>query len=46
VDFGGYHADLALDASHGSLPVAYAVLPRCTGGLDEQTVSGMGYVGQ
>jgi hypothetical protein len=27
--FGGYHSDITLDAAHGTLPVAYAVLPRC-----------------
>ena len=29
IDYGGYHADTALDARHGALPVAYAVIPRC-----------------
>jgi hypothetical protein len=28
-DFGGYHNSTTLDATHGNLPVAYAVLPRC-----------------
>jgi hypothetical protein len=34
-EFGGYHSDLALDARHSNLPVAYAVIPRCAnfGGL-------------
>ncbi len=27
--FGGYHQDIQLDANHGSLNVAYAVVPRC-----------------
>jgi hypothetical protein len=28
-EFGGYHNSITLDAAHGSLPVAYAVLPQC-----------------
>ena len=28
-DFGGYHNNVALDASHSSQNVAYAVVPRC-----------------
>jgi hypothetical protein len=28
--FGGYHKSITLDAAHASLPVAYAVLPRCS----------------
>ena len=28
--FGGYHSDFKLDAAHGSLLVAYAVVPRCS----------------
>jgi hypothetical protein len=28
-DFGGYHNETTLDANHGGMPVAYAVLPRC-----------------
>jgi hypothetical protein len=27
--FGGYHANITLDAAHGSMDVAYAVVPRC-----------------
>ncbi len=27
--FGGYHANITLDAAHGSIDVAYAVVPRC-----------------
>ena len=27
--FGGYHDMITLDAAHGTMPVAYAVLPRC-----------------
>jgi hypothetical protein len=27
--FGGYHANITLDAAHGSNDVAYAVVPRC-----------------
>ena len=30
-EFGGYHSNTALDATHGSIDVAYAVLPRCQG---------------
>jgi hypothetical protein len=29
VDFGGYHSNITLDAAHGNLNVAYAVIPRC-----------------
>lgn len=29
VAFGGYHNSTTLDAAHGGLPVAYAVIPRC-----------------
>ncbi len=29
--FGGYHSNLTLDAAHGNMPVAYAVIPRCGG---------------
>jgi hypothetical protein len=34
-EFGGYHDSIALDATHGSMNVAYAVVPRCSnfGGL-------------
>ena len=28
-DFGGYHSNITLDANHGNLNVAYAVVPRC-----------------
>lgn len=28
-DFGGYHDNITLDANHGTMPVAYAVVPRC-----------------
>ena len=28
-EFGGYHSNITLDGSHGSLNVAYAVIPRC-----------------
>ena len=28
-DFGGYHANITLDAMHGSMDVAYAVIPSC-----------------
>ena len=28
--FGGYHANITLDAAHGSIDVAYAVVPRCS----------------
>jgi hypothetical protein len=28
-DFGGYHSSITLDANHGSMPVAYAVIPQC-----------------
>jgi hypothetical protein len=40
--FGGYHNNVTLDAAHGSLDVAYAVLPRCSNfgdlqGLDALT---------
>jgi hypothetical protein len=43
-DFGGYHSNITLDANHGGMNVAYAVLPRCQafgGGtvLDELTGS-------
>lgn len=27
--FGGYHQNITLDANHGSIDVAYAVVPRC-----------------
>ncbi len=27
--FGGYHDDIQLDAAHGNMNVAYAVIPRC-----------------
>jgi hypothetical protein len=27
--FGGYHSNVTLDAAHGNLEVAYAVMPRC-----------------
>jgi hypothetical protein len=27
--FGGYHSNIQLDANHGTMNVAYAVLPRC-----------------
>ncbi len=27
--FGGYHSDTTLDAKHGSMKIAYAVIPRC-----------------
>jgi hypothetical protein len=27
--FGGYHSNLSLDAAHGNMPIAYAVVPRC-----------------
>jgi hypothetical protein len=30
VDFGGYHSNINLDAAHGSLAVAYAVIPSCS----------------
>jgi hypothetical protein len=30
VAFGGYHANVALDAAHGGAQVAYAVIPRCS----------------
>ncbi|HZS40193.1 MAG TPA: hypothetical protein VFF06_25355 [Polyangia bacterium] len=29
--FGGYHSNTSLDANHGSVRVAYAVIPRCPG---------------
>ena len=29
--FGGYHDNITLDANHGTLNVAYAVVPRCGG---------------
>ena len=29
--FGGYHSNVKLDAAHGSLLVAYAVIPYCDG---------------
>jgi hypothetical protein len=29
-DFGGYHSNTTLDANHGGINVAYAVVPRCT----------------
>jgi hypothetical protein len=28
-DFGGYHSSTTLDAAHGNMNVAYAVIPRC-----------------
>ncbi len=28
-DFGGYHSNTQLDANHGNMDVAYAVVPRC-----------------
>jgi hypothetical protein len=28
-DFGGYHDNITLDATHGSIYVSYAVVPRC-----------------
>jgi hypothetical protein len=28
-DFGGYHSNIALDAAHGSMNIAYAVIPQC-----------------
>jgi len=33
--FGGYHSNIELDANHSTLPVSYAVIPRCAdfGGL-------------
>jgi hypothetical protein len=27
--FGGYHSNIQLDAAHGTMNVAYAVMPRC-----------------
>jgi hypothetical protein len=35
VDFGGYHNNIQLDAAHGSMDVAYVVVPHCAnfGGL-------------
>jgi hypothetical protein len=30
MQFGGYHDSIQLDAAHGSLHVAYAVIPRCS----------------
>ncbi len=36
--FGGYHSNFALDAAHGNLPVAYAVVPRC-GTMDDVTTA-------
>lgn len=30
--FGGYHNSVQLDANHATMNVAYAVIPRCTGG--------------
>jgi hypothetical protein len=27
--FGGYHSNITLDAAHGNIHVAYAVMPRC-----------------
>lgn len=43
--FGGYHSNLVLDAAHGNLPVAYAVVPRCAAfngfnGIDAVTAAG------
>jgi hypothetical protein len=29
MDFSGYHSSTQLDASHGSAPVTYVVIPRC-----------------
>ena len=29
--FGGYHDNITLDANHGTINVAYAVIPRCGG---------------
>jgi hypothetical protein len=42
--FGGYHADLQLDANHAYAGVAYAVIPRCSqfngaSGIDAVTVA-------
>jgi len=36
MSFGGYHQGIRLDATHGRMNVAYAVIPRCSGaqGLD------------
>ena len=28
-EFGGYHSNITLDAAHGSMDVAYAVIPSC-----------------
>lgn len=30
VSFGGYHSNTTLDATHGAMDVAYAVIPRCS----------------
>ncbi len=30
-EFGGYHANITLDAAHGGMDVAYAVMPHCPG---------------
>ena len=29
-EFGGYHQNITLDAAHGGMHVAYAVMPHCT----------------
>jgi hypothetical protein len=43
--FASYHLSTTLDANHGSLPVAYMVIPRCANyrgytGIDAMTVGG------
>jgi len=44
-DFGGYHFSTQLDAAHGNIDVAYAVMPRCADfagltGIDAVTAAG------
>jgi hypothetical protein len=40
--FGGYHDNITLDANHGTLNVAYAVVPRCGGDVGAGGAGGAG----